>query len=366
MKRCRGKFIMAKIPKGLPTSEEHSTSESTSLEDIQISVKEEPKASPEDRHEQEAAAGTIQKAFRKYQTSKASKRVAEDAFSAGDTQREVWARRRAGQFTRAKEIEDEVIEQLTDAPVTQTSKIKAGATDGIKLVSTGTEKGVLKPGEGWPADSNAEVAAFKMDQLIGLNAVPVTVQRPARFYGMGIVGKLTKAWRKVFPKKVNPDRTLFLPEQSFYIPERSAPKGEVPDSNQRFVTKASPVGGGTYYVPHMQDIKFFDKLIGNPDRHGDNVLIAEEPLETTGKPMYVAIDHGMAFRCFSSPVVNSANDIPSEYIYERTKYMSKSRFERMLGPHLDADLLKTVWEHREELVKNMDNWIKTHGRPPHW
>ncbi len=76
---------MAKIPKGLPTSEEHSTSESTSLEDIQISVKEEPKASPEDRHEQEAAAGTIQKAFRKYQTSKASKRVAEDAFSAGDT-----------------------------------------------------------------------------------------------------------------------------------------------------------------------------------------------------------------------------------------------------------------------------------------
>ena len=46
--------------------------------------------------------------------------------------------------------------------------------------------------------------------------------------------------------------------------------------------------------------------------------------------------------------------------------MSKSRFERMLGPHLDADLLKTVWEHREELVKNVERWIEKNGRPPHW
>jgi len=180
------------------------------------------------------------------------------------------------------------------------------------------------------------------------------------------LGKLTKAWRKVFPQKPNPEQTLFLPEELFILPERSIPKGEVPDSNQRFVGKARPVGGGTYYVPHMQDIKFFDKLIGNPDRHGENVLVAEEPFETTGKPMYVAIDHGMAFRCFSSPAVKSAKDIPSEYIYERTKYLSRSRFDRMLGPHLDAELLNTVWEQREKLVKNVDRWIQHHGRPPHW
>jgi hypothetical protein len=107
-------------------------------------------------------------------------------------------------------------------------------------------------------------------------------------------------------------------------------------------------------------------LIGNPDRHGNNVLIADEPLETTGKPRYIAIDHGMAFRYFGSAVIYSEHDIPSEYIYERTKYMSKSRFERMLGPHLDADLLKTVWENREELVKSVDRWIEKHGHPPHW
>ena len=360
MKRCRGKFIVVKIPKGPPTSEQDSASEVTSLEDIQSSVEEESKATPDELQEREAAAGTIQKAFKKYQTGEASKRVAEDAFSSGDTQREVWARRRAGQFTRAKEVEDKITGQLTNKPVTRATKIDAGATDGTTLVTTGREKGVLKPGKGFPADSNAEVAAFKMDQLIGLNAVPVTVQRPVRFHGVGLMGKLNKAWRKVFPEKVRPDRTFFLPE-------RPVPEGEIPDSNQRFVAKAAAVGRGrTHYTPHMQDIRFFDKLIGNPDRHGNNVLIADEPLETTGKPRYIAIDHGMAFRYFGSAVIYSEHDIPSEYIYERTKYMSKSRFERMLGPHLDADLLKTVWENREELVKSVDRWIEQHGHPPHW
>jgi len=360
MKRCRGKFIVVKIPKGPPTSEPDSALEVTSLEDIQISVEEQPKATPEELLEREAAAGTIQKAFKKYQTGEASKRVAEDAFSSGDTQREVWARRRAGQFTRAKEVEDKITGQLTDKRVTRATKIDAGATDATTLVTTGREQGVLKPGKGYPADSNAEVAAFKMDQLIGLHAVPVTVQRPARFYGVGVMGKLNKAWRKVFPEKVRSDRTFFLPE-------RPVPEEEIPDSNQRFVAKAAAVGRGkTHYTPHMQDIRFFDKLIGNPDRHGENVLIADEPLETTGKPRYIAIDHGMAFRYFGSSSIYSEHDIPSEYIYERTKYMSKSRFERMLGPHLDADLLKTVWENREELVKNVDRWIEKHGPPPHW
>jgi hypothetical protein len=358
--RYTGKIIVVKIGKGPSPPEQDSTPEVTRLEDLQSSAGDEPKASPEDLQEREEAAGTIQKAFKKYQTGKASKRVAEEAFSSGDTQREVWARRRAGQFTRAKEVEDKITGQLTDAPVTRATDITTGATDGTKLVATGSEKGVLKVGKGWPADSNAEVAAFKMDQLIGLNAVPVTVQRPARFYGVGVMGKLTKAWRKVFPQKVRSDRTLFLPE-------RPVPAGEVPDSNQRFVAKAAALGRGrTHYVPHMQDIRFFDKLIGNPDRHGENVLKAEEPLETTGRPMFVAIDHGMAFRHFNAPVIYSEHDIPSEYIFERTKYMSKSRFERMLGPHLDADLLKTMWEHREALVNNVDSWIQKHGHPPHW
>ena len=351
---------MVKIPKGPPTPEQDSVSEVTTPEHTHSSLEVESKGTPEELQKREAAAGTIQKAFRKYQVGEASKRVAEEAFSSGDTQREVWARRLAGQFTPAKEVEEKITEELTNKRVTRARKIDVGATDGTTLVTTGREEGVLKPGKGFPADSNAEVAAFKMDQLIGLNAVPVTVQRPVRFYGVGVMGKLTKAWRKVFGERGRPDRTLFLPE-------RPVPEGEVPDSNQRFVAKASPLERGrTDYVPHMQDLRFFDKLIGNPDRHGRNVLRADEPLETTGKPSYIAIDHGMAFRYFSSSYISSEHDIPSEYIYERTKYMSKSRFERMLGPHLDADLLKTVWEHREELVKNVERWIEKNGRPPHW
>ena len=73
MGRCREKFIVVKIPKGPPAPAPDSALEVTSPEGIHLSVGDEPPGSPEDLQEREAAAGTIQKAFKKYQTGKASK-----------------------------------------------------------------------------------------------------------------------------------------------------------------------------------------------------------------------------------------------------------------------------------------------------
>ena len=310
--------------------------------------------------EEERAAGLIQRAFKKYRTTNASKGVAEQALKTGDTQGEVWARRRAGQHTRAKEVQEQITEKLTHAPVKKATAVEAGRTHGTLLVTTGKERGILKPGKGGPADSNAEVAAYKMDLLIGLNAVPVTVQRSERYFGVGVRGKLNKLFRRVFPEKVEP-------HHSFFMDPRPVPEGEVPDSNQRYVGNTRTMArGSTYYVPHLQDIQFFDRLIGNPDRHGANLLVADEPLETTGKPRYIAIDHGLAFISFGHTYVSLEREIPSEEIFERTKYMSKKRFERMLGPHLNREVLAKVWLQRKELVRSIDEWIEKNGRPSHW
>ena len=310
--------------------------------------------------EEDRAAGLIQRAFQKYRTTNASKKVADQALKAGDTQREVWARRRAGQHTRAKEVQEQITEKLTHAPVKKTTPVEMGRTEGTLLVTTGKERGILKPGKGGPADSNAEVAAYKMDLLIGLNAVPVTVQRSERYFGTGIRGKVIKLFRSVFPEKAKPHR-------SFFMDPRPVPEGDVPESNQRYVGKTRTMARGTtYFVPHLEDIQFFDRLIGNPDRHGRNLLVADEPLETTGKPRYIAIDHGLAFISFGHTYVTLEREIPSEEIFERTKYMSKKRFERMLGPHLNREVLAKVWLQRKELVRSIDEWIEKNGRPSHW
>ena len=352
--------MVRKIDKRPTTTARKDTTEPQPNQSASASLSEAPPDSPSQTPATEQAAQTIQRAFKKYKTKNASKAAAEQALKGKDTQREVWARRRAGQHTEAKKVQVKITDELTNSPVTKSKPVAPGKTEGTRLVATGKEKGILKPGKGWPADSNAEVAAYKLDLLLGLNAVPVTVQRSERFFGVGFRGALNRLFRKVVPEKFKADRSIFLKP-------RPLPEGEVPDSNQRFVSKAKTLGtGSTYYVPYLNDIKFFDRLIGNPDRHGGNLLVAEGPLETTGKPRYIAIDHGQAFRSFPGAYISWEGEIPSEAIFERAKYMSRVRFERMLSPHLDEDLRTKVWKQREDLVTAIEEWVQKNGRPSHW
>ncbi|MBC7457901.1 MAG: hypothetical protein H7235_06460 [Bdellovibrionaceae bacterium] len=165
--------------------------------------------------------------------------VKQDSKLLGNPQLDIWRTREAGQIIEARNAELAVQKTLESGKMKMTGMVGKGETGAFFVEFENGVEGVWKPSVGKHADGKAEVAASKIDRYLGADIVPVTVPRSLD----GIEGTVQL---KVIDLKEGP------------------------------------------FEDFPYALGYFDYLIGNVDRHGNNYLFTVDGHLT-------AIDHGKSF-----------------------------------------------------------------------
>jgi hypothetical protein len=154
------------------------------------------------------------------------------------------------------------------------------------------------------------VAAYKLDRLLGLKLVPVTVQR---------------RWRSTLGSF-----TWWLDDVMMDEAERLKGKKHSPD----------PQG----WNEEMQLLRLFDQLIANTDRNLGNLVITKD------WQMW-AIDHTRAFRTLETPKTPANIARCDRQIFERLKALDRATLRRELAGHLQNWEIDAVLKRRDAIVK---------------
>jgi hypothetical protein len=157
------------------------------------------------------------------------------------------------------------------------------------------------------------VAGYKLDRLIGLNMVPVSVSRrhhskPAAF--------------------------------TWWIDDVAMDEG---DRLKKKIPPPEPVS----WNQQMQMIRLFDQLIANVDRNMGNLVITKDW-------RVWAIDHTRAFRTHNdlkSPENVSRCD---RQVFERLKLLDKDTLKREMGSMLDDWQIRSLLARRDLIVKRLE------------
>lgn len=159
------------------------------------------------------------------------------AFKA-NPQIEIWRLTESGSGKQAAILTKEIENSLQNSKVVTTHNLGNTASKPVLVTLENGLSGVWKKMEGGFTSGEAEIAAYKVDQKLGLNNVPITVERELN----GVKGTIQ----------------LFIPYTD-----------KVRLNNE------------------PRSFSFFDTLLNNRDRHGGNYLTAE------GRP--ILIDNGLSF-----------------------------------------------------------------------
>lgn len=241
---------------------------------------------------------------------------------------EVADRAKWEEFLKTAEIIDS--KQITEAAVTHpwTLTLKQGDV---------TKKGLWKDVSGRPAgyiDSwKYEVAGYEMDKILGLNMVPVTVER--RFNGNR--GSLqmwvddTKSLKKINEENIKkPSYRVFYYNRSLYLQ------------------------------------RAFDNLIGNEDRHLDNYLIVLPDWRM------ILIDHSRSFRTtgkFIKQLIYTEKhpegpmvmkELPKA-LFEKIKALTYDQIKAAVGEYLTDEEIKAVMIRKDLILAEIDKLIKKNG-----
>lgn len=159
--------------------------------------------------------------------------------NAESIQSAIWAKRASGDLEGAKKLEGNLAAVMSDQKIVAVRAIGRGASRPYYVKFEDGTEGIWKRNTGWPSNGNAEIAAYKVDQELGTDFVAVTV-----------------------PRSLN----------------------GTPGTVQVRIT-----GLKTQTLEDFPDeLRFFDYLLGNRDRHSDNYL-------QTVKGKLVPVDQGLAF-----------------------------------------------------------------------
>jgi hypothetical protein len=217
----------------------------------------------------------------------------------------------------------EIEPYLVEAEVVRAVEIPVGVTKPLRLFLTpgGPAGSVLWSAlhgrvRGYWDSWKADVAAYEVDKLLGLDMVPPVV--PKRYQG-----KLGRASMWV------PDCTVWKIDEPVKGPDKAA------------------------WTREVVRMKMFDNLIGNTDRNQGNLLI---------DPTYnlILIDHTRAFTA-GKKLVSTMSRIDPD-LWDRMQALSKEQLEP-LEEWLTKGQIKRILERRQTMAKTIEKLVeRTHSR----
>lgn len=162
----------------------------------------------------------------------------------------------------------------------------------------------------------SNVAAYKLDRLIGLNMVPVSVTRSYRSRRAAIT------W---WVDSVMMDEGTRLKKNLTPPPDKAL-----------------------YWTEQLQLMRIFDQLIYNTDRNMGNILIGEDW-------RVWAIDHTRAFRKHTT--LRSPGQVVrcDRAVFERLKALDHQTLSRELGRLLDGGQLRAILARRDAIVERLES-----------
>jgi len=187
--------------------------------------------------------------------------------------------------------------------------------------------------EGWMW----EIAAYRLDRHLGLNMVPVTIERRHN----GNRGSLQ----------------LWVESKMAY---KAVLDGKKKNADQ------PPAGlKGVLFNRAVYLQRAFDNLIANEDRHANNILITEDW-------KIILIDHSRSFRTGSNFTENllytekskthpgTMSALPEAFV-DKLKALTAERLREITDPYLDAKEIEAVLVRRDLILKEIKRLIEIKG-----
>jgi hypothetical protein len=158
------------------------------------------------------------------------------------------------------------------------------------------------------------VAAYRIDRLIGLNMVPVSISRSHR--------STPAAW------------TWWLDDVLM-------------DEGDKVKTKAESPDRGSYSRQRVM-MYLFDELISNVDRNQGNIIYTKDW-------RLWLIDHTRAFRKNTELKTPARLTRCERQVFERLKALDRDTLKGEVGRYLDDGQIKTVLARRDAIVKKIES-----------
>ena len=158
------------------------------------------------------------------------------------------------------------------------------------------------------------VAGYKLDRLLGMNMVPVSVSRRYRSKSSAF---------------------------TWWVDDVAMDEGD------RLKKKVSPPDSKTWNE-QMQIVRMFDQLIYNVDRNMGNLLITKDW-------RVWAIDHTRAFRTHDE--LKAPNNVTrcDRQVFDRLKALNADILKREVGNYLDSWQIRSLLARRDAIVKRIDS-----------
>jgi hypothetical protein len=219
----------------------------------------------------------------------------------------------------------EIQEYLRTAPIERIVKVGEGVTDPDRafFVAGGLAESALvkvlppKRQGGFWESYKSEIAAYELDRLLGLDMVPITVER--RIEGLRASVQL---W-------VNDAELL----------------SEVGSRKP-----AKPLA----WAKQVCRQRIFDALTSNIDRNAGNMLVDDDW-------NLILIDHSRAFATNNTPFLDKINQADRE-IYDALKALDEATLMERLKPWLFGDSsVRALLERRDKIVERLQRFVQERG-----
>lgn len=237
-------------------------------------------------------------------------------------------------------LSDEAIERfLMEAKVTKTKGTSKGVTNSVRAtLSDGTlvhdahiqnvdeYKREFRTAMGVEFDFrdswSFNVAAYKLDRILGLNLVPVAVKNRYR------ANPAAFSW--------------WVDDVMMDEAEREKKSAQPPD------------GGGLPMVRQRQLMQVFAELVYDTDRNKGNVVY-------TNDWQLVMLDFTRAFRTHSTLRTPQAMGMIDRKLLARLRNLTKQQVSKAVGTQLTAPEIDAMMQRRDLIVEHFDQLVKQRG-----
>ena len=223
---------------------------------------------------------------------------------------------------RAAEVEELLLSaeivSVTDIPMGVTKPSRVDLKNG-EVTLAGAYKNIKRGRQGGFWESyQAEIAAYELDKLLGLDMVPPTIER-----------------------RVNNNKGSL----QFWVEECKLYR-DVMESTPRTVAWSN----------QLSRMKMFDILVSNDDRNAQNFLVDPDH-------HVILIDHSRGF-VTGKRILNNPAKLPQQYdrkLVEKMEALDRDTLDAVLKPFLQGGQIKSILERRDALLKHIHELIEKRG-----